>query len=221
MPPAGQFFCVTIAIAAAIAQGQTGRLSQLPEQEERLAAPNMQAELKSIAAMKVSADEKLKSAQVVRFASVAREDPDRCFSSPRRIVRLKPGEDWPDATETSYAVALDSTGKPMALADSPTSCSGDWSNTHTHYFDPSGRTIAYERSSGFFSGCDNGANRETAVSFYTLKGTLFAREYSLMDSDGRKLPAAGCRDLVYRFAYTIHVSWTVAARAAGLPTVIR
>ena len=96
------------------------------------------------------------------------------------------------------------------------SCSGDWTITYTYYFDAVGRTVAFQRYSGFFNGCDFGLARETSVYEYAATGSLVLKEYTLTDSDGVPKPTTACQ-FMYRYPYSIYASWRAYAHAMGLP----
>ncbi len=127
-------------------------------------------------------------------------EPDR--KEPGRIVRVANPQSWPDDTVTSYSLVVDERRHVRLLQQSPVSFSGDWSLELTHVFDERGRTVAFERRSGFLnSGCSEVAN-ERSVAFFDGRGHRLAREWRLENGDGRPLSPRGCA-FPYRHEYRI------------------
>jgi hypothetical protein len=152
---------------------------------------------------------------ITRFAKLWRPDA-ACLEEPRRLIRVQPGAEWPDDAGDVFLVVQDEDRLPLALLEEPISCSGDWNNHYIHYFDANGRTVAFERYSGFFNGCDFGVAREMSVTYYGPKGIVIAREYRLEDEKGDEHKDAKC-DFMYRYPYAIYKDWASAAAALGLP----
>lgn len=195
-------------------------LPQLKEGERRSPAVNMKQLLVQLQGTRKDAKSQLTSIdRVSRFAKLGSGDPS-CPQPQSRAIAIPRGAEWPSDTTVSFLVAFHKNGGPSALLEVPSSCSGDWSNEYVHYFDSRGRTVAFERFSGFFNGCDVRPVREISVTYYTPTGTVLAREYRLEDPQGRKISPTSC-EFMYRYPYVVHRNWTTAARAAGLPATVR
>ena len=119
------------------------------------------------------------------------------------VVYVKDINSWPDLTVTSYIVLLRKDGSVSAVQEVPTSESGDWSNSYTHYYDESGKTIAFERYSGFFNGCPHSPAKERSH-YYLDKKEIIAKDYSLVGNNNKVLKASDCEGFPYRHEYTIY-----------------
>ncbi|SFQ81352.1 hypothetical protein [Hymenobacter arizonensis] len=112
-----------------------------------------------------------------------------------RLVRVK-NNDLPDDTQTVYRMLLNQ-HRVVLVHEAPTSESGDWHLTHTHYFTPHGQTFAYECRTAFFNSLctpdPEGVAHETRVHYYAAGRRLRPGEYRLTDSEGRSLPKARCQ----------------------------
>jgi hypothetical protein len=134
------------------------------------------------------------------------------------------GRRWPRNTDASFAVLVDSTGAVLAGVETPTSYSGDWHNSYTHYFDSFGRTVVFHRVSSFFNMCDifteddiiSRPAREHSVYYYSDDGRLIEKEYSLATLSDGPIDPSEC-GFMYRFNYTVHRTWEAFAWATGLP----
>jgi len=59
-------------------------------------------------------------------------------------------DEIPEDLATMYNIYKDSTGRISYIAEIPVSQSGDWMAGFLHYFDPAGRTFAYEEFTNYF-----------------------------------------------------------------------
>lgn len=213
------FFPLSLVLLSSPATAQT-ILPQLKEEERRSPAVNMKQRLAQLQATRKDAKSQLTSINLVsRFAKLGSGNPS-CPEPQSRAIAVPRGAEWPTDTTDSFVVAFHENDGPSALLEVPSSCSGDWRNEYTHYFDSSGRTVAFERFSGFFNGCDVYPVHEVSVTYYTGSGTVLAREYRLEDAQGREISPTSC-EFMYRDPYVVHRDWTTAARAAGLPATVR
>ncbi|HET8542390.1 MAG TPA: hypothetical protein VFL83_21130 [Anaeromyxobacter sp.] len=134
---------------------------------------------------------------------------------PGPIVPVADPDSWPDDAATSWIVVLDERRRVRLLQESPVSWSGDWSLDLTHVFDAEGRTVAFQRFSGFFnSGCSEVA-RERSVAYFDGRGRRLAREWRLENGKRRLLSPKGCQ-FPYRNEYAIHRDARSAVDAARL-----
>ncbi|MBS7567108.1 hypothetical protein KHS38_22070 [Mucilaginibacter sp. Bleaf8] len=102
-------------------------------------------------------------------------------------------EQWPEQIEYTYNIIKNPSGKIVQILASPTSESGDWDICYIHYFNNSGRLIAFERRTNFFnSGCtDNDeAVHETICSYYN-NHKVISKSYKLADNNGKNLVMSG------------------------------
>jgi serine/threonine protein kinase len=60
-------------------------------------------------------------------------------------------ENWPENIIETYNIFTDSNKTPVIFIVFPYSESGDWSLTHSFYFDSSGKTVFYQYYLGFFN----------------------------------------------------------------------
>lgn len=195
-------------------------LPQLEEGERRSPPVNMKQLLAQLQAIRKDTKSQLTSIKrVSRFAKLGSGDPS-CPEPQGPVIAVPRGAEWPSGTTISFLVTFHENGGPSALLEVPISCSGDWHNEYVHYFDSSGRTIAFERSSGFFHGCAVSPVREISVTYYTQTNTVLAREYRLEDTQGREISPTSC-EFMYRHPYVVHRNWATAARVAGLPATVR
>lgn len=77
----------------------------------------------------------------------------------------------------------------------PTSQSGDWDISYTHYFNTSGKIIAFERFTGFFnSGCveNDESAHERIVNYYSYNFKVIGKTYNLTNHQGKKLTKSKC-----------------------------
>ena len=212
-------FTIPAALLLLVSVVSAGGLPQVKEGERRSAPEGMIQILARLQAIRKKANSQLKSvSQVARFAKLGVKESD-CPEPETRAIAVRKGAEWPARTATSFVVAFHENRQPSALLEVPSSCSGDWRNEYVHYFDPTGRTIAFERYSAFFNGCDGGLARERSTTYYTPNGTVIAREYRLEDGGAREISPATCT-FDYRHPYIVHRDWTTAARAAGLPASV-
>jgi len=119
-----------------------------------------------------------------------------------KLLRIR-NDKWPDQEkiEYTYNVVKDATGNIVMVMAYPTSQSGDWDIGYTHYFDISGKVIAFERFTGFFnSGCagTDEAAHERIVNYYNNNFKLIHKTYKLTNSKGKKLVKSKC-DFPYNF----------------------
>lgn len=150
------------------------RLPLLAEEVQRVARKGDQR-LETAEAVRTAAAALLKEGTTVsRFAQLGRFDGDRLVPT-GRVVAVAAGTEWPLETVTSYLVVRRGGGLPVALVATPVSESGDWHNEYIHYFNDRGRTVAFERYSGFFNGCPGGLGKERSVTYYTPAGQIVAR----------------------------------------------
>jgi hypothetical protein len=138
------------------------------------------------------------------------------------LVAVRDNSHWPDSTQTSYVILTDTQGRVMLVDESPTSRSGDWFNTYTHYFDSSGNTVAMERQSSFFTSCWDQAGdstvpiRETSLYYYDSSHRLVQKDYRLTTFDNTTTPPSKNCNTNYRYQYRISPSWKFLAAATGL-----
>ena len=210
-----KILALLLLVQAAVAQSTLPQLREDVRQAAPKGIPAYSPTVEIRNKAKRQLDEKRR---VLRFAKLWPVD-SACVKDPDRIVSVKSDADWPPDAGAIFLVVLDESGRPSALLEEPTSCSGDWANEYIHYFDASGRTVAYERHSGFFNGCDFGTASETAVTYYGPTGFVIAREYQLADAHGKEHAAAKCQ-FMYRYPYVVHRDWTSAAKAYGLPRTV-
>ena len=144
------------------------------------------------------------------FARLGRGTGD-CYNPTDSIVAVSNARRWPPKTTSSYAVFTDSLHRVRVVVETPTSCSGDWTISYTHYFDDAGQTIAFTRYSGFFNGCDFGLARESTTYGYA-HGSLVFKDYLLTDGPGHPKRTSACA-FMYRQPYSIFRTWTAYARA--------
>jgi hypothetical protein len=137
-----------------------------------------------------------------------------------KIVNVPDPNSWPDDTVNSYLVLLDESASVVAFEDTPSSESGDWSNTYTHYFDTKGTTIAFKRYSGFFMGCPASVSKETSVYYYDEKHQLIQKEYTLVNEEGAPVNPKEC-DFMYRHKYKIYSNWNELANEIGILKVLK
>ena len=108
------------------------------------------------------------------------------------LVPVRDSTDWPDETEASYNILRDSSGSLILHREIPTSESGDWFATITHYLAPDGRAILYVfEIAGFSSGC-SGILRETKRVHLDTEFGVLREERAFTDNDGRPLDATAC-----------------------------
>lgn len=120
-----------------------------------------------------------------------------------KIVSVSDPNSWPEDTVNSYIILLDESGFIATFEDVPSSESGDWSNSYTHYFDSKGNTLAFKRYSGFFMGCPADVSKETSIYYYGENYELVQKEYSLVDNDGVSINPKEC-EFMYRHEYKIY-----------------
>ncbi len=145
-------------------------------------------------------------------------EPDR--KGPGEIVRVARVGTWPDDTVTSYIIVLDEKHRVRLFQESPVSFSGDWSLNLTYMFDEKGRTVAFQRFSGFFnSGCSEVA-RERSTEFFGVDGRRIARDYRLEDGNKKPLAPEGC-EFPYRHEHRIYSDAKGALETARLADAVR
>ena len=102
-------------------------------------------------------------------------------------------KNFPENVETSYNVFRDKSNRIISVLESPYSESGDWDVEYVHYFDSDGKTIAFERRTGFFnSECTNDAAHEVICHYYNPAFTEISKVYKLTDSKGKTLNKSKC-----------------------------
>jgi hypothetical protein len=105
------------------------------------------------------------------------------------LVFVKDSTSWPEEVEASYNILHDAAGKPILHREMPTSHSGDWFATISHYLAPDGRTIYYEfQISGFT--CDR-ILRETKRVYFDPAFAVLKEELSFADGDWKPITAVG------------------------------
>ena len=108
------------------------------------------------------------------------------------LVPVRDTTQWPDETEASYNILRDSTRAMVLHRELPTSQSGDWFASVTHYLAPDGRTILYVfEVSAFSSGCRDILRESKRVYFSSEFGVL-KEERAFTDNDGRPVDATNC-----------------------------
>ena len=107
----------------------------------------------------------------------------------------------------------------LAFIDAPSSESGDWFNSYTHYFDKKGKTIGFNRYSGFSLGCPASNSHETSIYYFDEKGQLIQKEYTLVDENDKAIHPKEC-EFMYRHKYKIYKSWNKLANDIGIIKVI-
>ncbi len=132
-----------------------------------------------------------------------------------RLVPVKDTLSWPKELDASINVLRDDGGRVRLLYESPLSQSGDWQIEYLHYFDEQGRLMLFERASGFFNGCPGGFAHERTRRFYAPSGQLLEQTYELKNGEGAPIDSSACA-FPYRMPYTIHPSWSAAAKALAL-----
>jgi hypothetical protein len=133
------------------------------------------------------------------------------------VVSVADPKHWPDSTESSYIVLMDSVGRPRLARIVPFSESGDYDIENTFYFDDAGRTTVFERYAGIFnSGCD--VKREISRSYFNTAHRLVERDYRTEDGHGRPAVTRDC-DLNYRYPYVIYDTWAALIAGEHLPAV--
>ena len=163
------------------------------------------------------------SSKLKLFAKVADSEKSKeagYLVPPDKIVFVPDRNSWPDYTVTSYLVLYDESGRIVAFEETPTSESGDWSNTYTHYFDQKGTTIAFKRYSGFFMGCPASVSKETSVYYYGKKHQLIQKEYTLVNEESVPINPKKC-EFMYRHEYKIYDSWDELAKKIGILKALR
>jgi hypothetical protein len=136
------------------------------------------------------------------------------------------GNAWPESTSISFAVQLSPQGRIIAVTETPMSFSGDWYNFYTTYFDSTGKTVAFLRSSAFYNGCNietldtsiGRPAREVSEYYYNFDNTLLEKTYHFAGLDGSPIEPSEC-GFNYRHEYLIYVDWIAFAKANGLPQV--
>ena len=101
------------------------------------------------------------------------------------LVFVKDSTSWPEEVEASYNILEDAAGKPVLHREMPTSHSGDWFATITHYLAPDGRTIYYEFQISSFT-CDR-ILRETKRVYFDPAFAVLKQELSFADGDWKPL----------------------------------
>ena len=95
-------------------------------------------------------------------------------------------KEQPFTTNTFYSELNDS-GRVVMHETIPTSESGDWSATYTHYFDEHGHTIFFKfYSSSFNSGCAD-VLRITKRYYFDNKFNLIKKEVTYTDKDDKPI----------------------------------
>jgi hypothetical protein len=89
--------------------------------------------------------------------------------------------------ETLFSIIKDRTGRIIAIIESPCNETGDRVETHTHYFDESGKTFAFESYTGIFGSDCADIVRETATNYYNADFEAVKKEHVITDGDGEKL----------------------------------
>src|SRR5205823_4508241 len=133
-----------------------------------------------------------------------------------KVLLVKDVRSWPDSTVVSYGVWTDSAGRPMLAYWSPSSESGDWFNQYIYYFDTVGATIAFERRSSFFNGCEAGGAREQSVTYLGGGQHVLRRDYQLTGFDDTTRFDPKTCEFYYRHEYVIYSSWQQLADSMGL-----
>jgi hypothetical protein len=108
---------------------------------------------------------------------------------------------------------LNKDGRIVVAEEIPWSESGDWYNTYTHYFDDQGRTIAFERYSGFFSP----ERKENSIYYFDSMYRLIKKTYKLTNFDGSPARKPADDELYYHFKYWIYPLWASMAKEISLP----
>ncbi len=136
------------------------------------------------------------------------------------------GDAWPESTDISFVIQLGPGGKISAVTEVPTSYSGDCYNFYTTYFDSTGKTVAFYRSSAFDVGCgietlDSSIQRparEISEYFFNPDDTLLEKTYHLEGIDRSPIKPSECAFL-HRHKYMIYSNWKAYAKVNGLPPV--
>jgi hypothetical protein len=105
---------------------------------------------------------------------------------------VKDSTGWPDDTESSFNIVRDSSGAVILHREIPTSQSGDWFATSSHFFAPDGRTLLYEfEISSFSSGCGEILRESRRIHFDPAFAVL-KEERAYTDGDGKAVDATDC-----------------------------
>lgn len=141
------------------------------------------------------------------------------LSPPYTTIKVIDPDSWPEETTTSYIALLRDDGIVSAFQEVPTSESGDWNNSYTHYFDEHGDTVAFRRMSNFFNGGCAEVVAETSTYYYRAH-ELIAKHYDIVDGQGKKLDPGKC-EFPYHHDYVIHPTLMALREAAGLTSLMK
>lgn len=116
----------------------------------------------------------------------------------QKLVKMN-NEDYPDNTDYIYTIVQDSTGRILAIEQSPYSESGDWYEEFKHYFDVNGKTFAFSiRNTVFDDSVKGGVAVYDVYNYYNTSFKLLAHFSQLKDVKGRSLKARKSKEFDFR-----------------------
>jgi hypothetical protein len=135
--------------------------------------------------------------------------------TPAGVSEVSDPDALPESMEAMYGVLPSDKGGVVAVFEVPVSGTEDWTAIYTHYFDTTGRTVAFRRVSRFFNGSCAEVLQERSTYFYDGAFQLLAKDYDIVDGDERAIDPRNC-DFPYRQEYKIHRNWREFSSAVGL-----
>lgn len=133
------------------------------------------------------------SIDIIYEANPERIDLMAIIEDAKKAIPL-PNREWPKNVTTSINIIRDESGKIIFYAESPFSESGDWYIEYKYLIDTeTKKPLAFIRLANFFNSiCSDDAVFEKSIYYFSKKGKIMSKSYSLKNSKGDSLEDKDC-----------------------------
>ena len=181
-----------------------GQPTKKPVEQDRIPEPDVLIRLEGQKAMIDSS--RMKKNLLTKVYARVHDQP-----TPVEVRDLK----WPKDIDEVYNIWYTPDTQIVCFGAYPFSQTGDWDMGLTHYFDSTGNTFAFERTTSFYNSlCTDDLAIEQIVTYYHNEAMVDS-VYVFTDVKGNSLESDSC-EFPYDFPYRIYTNANDVLRNVGI-----